>query len=60
MPGWLCYCSGMPSKFVVAMIVYAVLALIAIVVLEGRLRLFMVVFMGALAFRTYIARRAGW
>ena len=50
----------MPSKFVLVMIVYAVLALIGIVLLEGQFRLAILILLGGLAVKTLIARRAGW
>jgi len=50
----------MPSRFVVVMIIYAVLGLVAMGVLEGKMRWFILIFLGALACKTYIARRAGW
>lgn len=50
----------MRSKFAVVMIVYAVLALIGWFVLTGNMRLFVMILLGGLAIKTYIARAAGW
>jgi hypothetical protein len=50
----------MPSKFVVAMIVYAFLGLIAVIVLHGQFRWAVLILLAGLAVKTLIARRAGW
>ena len=50
----------MRSKFAVAMMVYAVLALTGIFVLDGKVRLAILILLGGLAIKTVIARGAGW
>jgi len=50
----------MPSKFVVVMIIYALLALVGIMVLNGQFRWAILILLGGLAVKTLIARRAGW
>jgi hypothetical protein len=50
----------MSTKFVVAMIVYAVLAVIAAFWIEGTLRIAVWILLGGLALKTLIARAAGW
>jgi hypothetical protein len=50
----------MNSKFVIAMILYAVLGVIAWFVLTGNVRLFILILFAAIALKTYIARKAGW
>jgi hypothetical protein len=52
--------NAMPSKFIVVMIVYALLALIAIFLLHGQFRLGVLILLGGLAVKTLIARQAGW
>jgi hypothetical protein len=56
----MCYVDGMPSKFVVVMIIYAFLTLIGISVLHGKIRWAILILFGGLAVKTLIARRAGW
>ena len=53
---WTC----MPSKFIVVMIFYAFLVLVGVLVLDGKLRLGVLILLGGLAVKTLIARRAGW
>lgn len=48
------------SKFAVVMILYALLAAVGILVLDGKLRLAILILLGGLAVKTLIARRAGW
>jgi hypothetical protein len=48
------------SKLIVAMCIYAVLAVIAMSVLHGAFRLAILVLLGGLAIKTLIARAAGW
>ena len=50
----------MASKFVVVMIVYALLSLVGILVLHGKFRWAILILFGGLAVKTLIARRAGW
>jgi len=50
----------MKSKFAVVMAVYALLALIAVAVLQGQFRLAVLILLGGLAVKTWIARAAGW
>jgi hypothetical protein len=50
----------MRTKFIVAMVVYAVLALIATFWIDGTLRIAIWILLGALALKTLIARAAGW
>ncbi len=50
----------MSSKFTTVMMIYATLALIGICVLDGKLRLAILILLGGLALKTLIARRAGW
>jgi hypothetical protein len=50
----------MKSKFAVVMTIYALLALIACFVLDGKVRLVVFIFLGGLAVKTLIARAAGW
>jgi len=50
----------MKSKFAVVMAVYALLALIAVAVLHGQFRLAVLILLGGLAVKTWIARAAGW
>lgn len=42
------------------MIVYSLLALIGILVLDGKFRWAILILLGGLAVKTLIARRAGW
>lgn len=48
------------SKFAIAMTIYTVLAAIAMVGLDGKVRLVVLIFLGGLAVKTWIARAAGW
>jgi hypothetical protein len=50
----------MTSKFAVVMIIYSLLALIALAVLDGKMRWVVLIWLGGLAVKTLIARRAGW
>ena len=50
----------MKSKFAVAMGIYALLALIAVGILQGQFRLAVLILLGGLAVKTWIARAAGW
>ena len=42
------------------MVIYGVLALIGWFVLTGNMRLFVMILLGGLAVKTWIARSAGW
>ena len=42
------------------MVIYGVLALIGWFVLTGSMRLFVMILLGGLAVKTWIARSAGW
>jgi hypothetical protein len=42
----------MKSKFVVALAIYAVLALLAVVTLEGKIRIATLIFLGGFAIKT--------
>ena len=50
----------MRSKFAIVMIVYGVLGLVAVLVLDGKLRLGVLILLAGLAVKTLIARAAGW
>ncbi len=50
----------MKSKFAIAMTVYGLLGLIAVVVLHGQFRLAVLILLGGLAVKTWIAKAAGW
>jgi hypothetical protein len=50
----------MKSKFAIVMVVYSALALIAVFVLSGQIRLAVLILLGGLAVKTWIARAAGW
>jgi hypothetical protein len=50
----------MKSKFAIVMVVYLVIAVIAVFVLTGQIRLAVLILMGGLAVKTLIARGAGW
>jgi len=50
----------MKSKFAIVMVVYLVLALVAVFALSGQIRLAVLILMGGLAVKTLIARGAGW
>jgi len=50
----------MKSKFAIVMTIFGVLALIAVVVLRGQFRWAVLIFLGGLAVKTLIARKAGW
>ena len=50
----------MKSKFAIVMMIYVALALIALLVLKGKILLFVLIFLGMLAVKTWIARAAGW
>jgi hypothetical protein len=50
----------MKSKFAIVMVVYLALALIAVFVLNGQVRLAVLILLGGLAVKTLIARAAGW
>ena len=50
----------MRSKFAIVMTIYGVLALIAVAVLHGQFRWAVLILLGGLAIKTYIARAAGW
>jgi len=49
----------MNKRLISAMLAYAILATLAGFTLDGKLRLFIWVLMGALAIKTYAAHRAG-
>jgi hypothetical protein len=49
----------MNARFVAAIAAYAALAALAGFTLDGKLRLFIWILMGALAVKTYAAHRAG-
>ena len=51
---------AMKPTFRVAMASYAVLALIAVIATEGKIRLALLILLVALAVKTWIARAAGW
>jgi hypothetical protein len=51
----------MDKRFIAAMSVYAVIAVLAAFTLDGdKLRDAVWIFMAGLAMKTYISRRAGW
>jgi hypothetical protein len=50
----------MNTRLVAAMASYAVIALLATLTLDGKLRYFIWILMGALALKTYIAYKAHW
>ncbi|MCU1257858.1 MAG: hypothetical protein JWO80_743 [Bryobacterales bacterium] len=50
----------MSTKFIAAMIVYAVLAVVAAFWIEGTLRIAVWILLGGLALKTLIAKKAGW
>ena len=50
----------MNTRFLWAMGTYAFLALMAALTLEGLMRNAVWIFLGGLALKTYIAKRAGW
>jgi hypothetical protein len=50
----------MKNRFLSAMGCYAVLGLLSAFTLDGKLRLFLLILLGALAFKTYVAYKAGW
>jgi hypothetical protein len=50
----------MKNKFAVAMIIYGVLGLTAAFVLHGQFRWAVLILLGGLAIKTWIARAAGW
>ena len=50
----------MQSKFAIVMTVFAVLAIIAAIILRDKFRLVVLIFLGGLALKTLIARKAGW
>jgi hypothetical protein len=50
----------MKNKFAIAMIIYVVLAGIAVLVLHGAFRWAVLILLGGLALKTWIARAAGW
>ena len=53
---------GKPStrKFAIAIGIYCVLAVIGWFALSGNIRLFLIILLGAMALKTWIARAAGW
>ena len=50
----------MNTRFLWAMGTYAVLALLAALTLDGLMRDAVWIFLGGLAVKTYIAKKAGW
>jgi len=50
----------MKSKFAIAMTVYGILALIAFFLLHDQFRWGVLILLGGLAVKTWIARAAGW
>jgi len=50
----------MKSKFAIAMSIYGILALIASFLLHGEFRWGVLILLGGLAVKTWIARAAGW
>jgi hypothetical protein len=50
----------MNDRFLWAMATYGVLALLAALTLDGLMRDAVWILMGGLAFKTYIAKKAGW
>jgi hypothetical protein len=50
----------MNTRFLSAMGAYAVLALLAALTLEGLMRDAVWILLGGLAFKTFIAKKAGW
>lgn len=50
----------MNKRFAIAMSIYVVLALIAVVVLKDQIRLAVLILLGGLAVKTLIARAARW
>jgi hypothetical protein len=50
----------MRSKFAIVMMIYGLLALIALFVLHGQFRWAILILLGGLAVKTWIARAAGW
>jgi len=50
----------MTGRLRYAMGAYAVLALLAGFTLDGKLRIFVLLLMGVLAFKSWIAYKAGW
>lgn len=50
----------MTSKFTIVMIIYGVLAIIAVLVLTATFRWAVLILLGGLAIKTLIARAAGW
>jgi len=50
----------MKSKFAIAMTIYGILALIAFFLLHDQFRWGVLILLGGLAVKTWIARAAGW
>jgi hypothetical protein len=50
----------MTARLRYAMIAYAVLALLAALTLDGKMRIFVLLLMAVLAFKSWIAYKAGW
>ena len=50
----------MNNRFLWAMGTYAILALLAALTLDGLMRYAVWIFLGGLALKTYIAKKAGW
>ena len=50
----------MKSKFVIVMSIYVVLAGIAVLVLDGKVRWVVLIWLGGLAVKTWIAHAARW
>ena len=50
----------MNTRFLWAMGTYAVLSLLAALTLDGTMRYAVWILLGGLAFKTYIAKKAGW
>ena len=50
----------MKNKFAIAMVIYGVLGVIGFFVLQGQIRLALMILLGGLVLKTLIARGAGW
>jgi hypothetical protein len=50
----------MKSKFAAVMVIYGILALIAVFILKDQFRWGVLILLGGLAIKTLIARAAGW
>jgi len=50
----------MTHRYLMAMVTYAAIAVLATFTLDGKLRLAVLILMAGLALKTHIARKAGW